>query len=217
MDDPTSDAKLQHLVRTLLEAVDQRLDTVRSEMAAAAAELAARERRLADTLAGVERRLSTLEAAQRGSHAPAAVAAEPAPAPSAAPAPVAVAPAPAPAPAASAPVVPAAEVRTVMPPPADTRTTGMIPITHSTLDDPMPRTVIPALPDALTTGAIPRIPPLPDGFTTGMLPVIPSMPEPEPEVDDLDDPDRIDLNHLGDLLTQRLSSLTIGAPKPSDG
>jgi hypothetical protein len=72
MSEPTTDEKIQLLVRSVLEAVDSRLDAVRHEVAVFAADVEERHHRLLGTIAEFERRVTTLEREERNDHTSAA-------------------------------------------------------------------------------------------------------------------------------------------------
>ncbi|MEN9643975.1 MAG: hypothetical protein RL238_644 [Actinomycetota bacterium] len=61
MSEPSTDEKIQQLVRSVLLAVDSRLDAVRHELAVHAAEEEQRHHQVLGTIASLERRLSDLE------------------------------------------------------------------------------------------------------------------------------------------------------------
>jgi hypothetical protein len=61
MSDVTTDEKIEQLVRSVLAAVDQRLEAVRAEIAEAGAQMAEREARLSAALLAVEHRLAAAE------------------------------------------------------------------------------------------------------------------------------------------------------------
>ncbi len=63
MSEPSTDEKIQQLVRSVLQAVDARLDAVRHELAAFAAEEEQRHHQVLGTIASLERRVSDLERA----------------------------------------------------------------------------------------------------------------------------------------------------------
>ena len=63
MSEPTTDEKIQQLVRSVLQAVDSRLDAVRHELAVHAAEEEQRHHQVLGTIASLERRLGELERA----------------------------------------------------------------------------------------------------------------------------------------------------------
>lgn len=70
MSEPSTDEKIQQLVRSVLQAVDSRLDAVRHELAVHAAEEEQRHHQLLGSIAALERRLNDLErtdATRRGS------------------------------------------------------------------------------------------------------------------------------------------------------
>ncbi|MFM2077273.1 MAG: hypothetical protein RJA49_1163, partial [Actinomycetota bacterium] len=68
MSEPTTDEKIQLLVRSVLEAVDSRLDAVRHEVAAFAADVEERHQQLLGTVAEIDRRIATLERAEHPDH-----------------------------------------------------------------------------------------------------------------------------------------------------
>ena len=63
MSEPTTDEKIQQLVRSVLQAVDSRLDAVRHDLAVHAAEEEQRHHQVLGTIASLERRLGELERA----------------------------------------------------------------------------------------------------------------------------------------------------------
>jgi hypothetical protein len=63
MSEPTTDEKIQQLVRSVLQAVDTRLDAVRHDLAVYAAEEEQRHHQVLGTIASLERRLGDLERA----------------------------------------------------------------------------------------------------------------------------------------------------------
>jgi hypothetical protein len=60
MSDPTMDDKIQQLVRSVLEAVDSRLSSVRAEMLAAGNDVQHRHQQLLDTVVALQQRVDTL-------------------------------------------------------------------------------------------------------------------------------------------------------------
>lgn len=61
MSEPSTDEKIQQLVRSVLQAVDARLDAVRHDLAAFAAEEEQRHHQVLGTISSLERRVSDLE------------------------------------------------------------------------------------------------------------------------------------------------------------
>ena len=61
MNEPTTDEKIQQLVRAVLDAVDSRLDGVRHELAVFSGDVERRHHEVLDVLAAVERRVAALE------------------------------------------------------------------------------------------------------------------------------------------------------------
>ncbi len=64
MNEPTTDEKIQQLVRAVLEAVDSRLDGVRHELAVFAGDVERRHHDVLDVIAAIEQRVQLLEHAQ---------------------------------------------------------------------------------------------------------------------------------------------------------
>jgi hypothetical protein len=64
MNEPTTDEKIQQLVRAVLEAVDSRLDGVRHELAVFAGDVERRHHQVLDVIAGMEQRVAHLERVQ---------------------------------------------------------------------------------------------------------------------------------------------------------
>lgn len=63
MNEPTTDEKIQHLVRAVLDAVDTRLDGVRHELAVFAGDVERRHHQVLDIIAAMEARVDRLERA----------------------------------------------------------------------------------------------------------------------------------------------------------
>ncbi|MFZ4718857.1 MAG: hypothetical protein ACOYMR_05505 [Ilumatobacteraceae bacterium] len=61
MNEPTTDEKIQHLVRAVLEAVDSRLASVRHELADFAADVEHQHHQILSSIAALERRVEHLE------------------------------------------------------------------------------------------------------------------------------------------------------------
>lgn len=61
MNEPTTDEKIQQLVRAVLDAVDSRLDTIRHELAVFSGDVERRHHEMLDALASLERRVDQLE------------------------------------------------------------------------------------------------------------------------------------------------------------
>ncbi len=71
MAEPTTDEKIEQLVRSVLEAVDSRLESVRHEMSSFVADLDERHRQTMSTIESLERRITELTAMPRPAAHPA--------------------------------------------------------------------------------------------------------------------------------------------------
>ncbi|MBI4932695.1 MAG: hypothetical protein HY828_02380 [Actinobacteria bacterium] len=228
MTEPTTEEKIQLLVKSVLEAVDARLDTVRHELATFSNDVEQRHHQLLESMAALDARITELAAGPTSPPDAAAtarltadlealrlqvesLASRPAPAP-----PAALADAPAPA--AALVLAPAAEVAPDVPEPADPAVvTGSHQITREELDEisrPIVThitTQVPVVPDPTKhhdpVEHMPlRVPPMvtPHFGTPHAAPVA-------DEHGDVAAPagDEIDLDQLASLLNARLGSLSL--------